>query len=185
MRKNQVILLESNHNKSFKEIFIRVLWYIFWSLMISWTPRIFNKWRIFLFKVFGAKIGKKVLILGNVWVDMPWNLTIGDFSAIGKRVWLYNFAKVDIGKNTVVSQDTTICTASHDYTNPYMPLYSQPIKIEDQVWIGAECFLMPGIKVAEGAVIGARSLVTKDMPSWMVCAGNPCKPLKERILNNK
>ncbi len=181
MIKHQVDLVKSNHHKPVKEIVLRVLWYFLWTFTASWTPRFFNPWRIFLLKCFGAKIGK-ILILGSVWIDMPWNLSVGDFTAIGKRVWIYNFAKVDIGSNTVISQDTTICTASHDYEHPHMTLFWQPIIIENQVWVGADCFLMPGIKIEEGAVIGARSLVTKDMPSWMVCAGSPCKPIKKRVI---
>jgi len=175
-------LLKSNHKKSIKEVVIRILWYLLWKSLASWTPRFCNVWRIFLLRSFGAKIGTKVLVLGGVWVDMPWNLEIGDFSAIGSNVWIYNFAQVTIGRNTVVSQNTTLCTASHDYSHPHMTLYWKPITIENQVWVAADCFVMPNVVIREGAVIGARSVVTKDMPEWMICAGNPCKPLKTRVI---
>lgn len=179
----KVNLIRSNHKKPIKELILRILWFLFWKGTASWTPRFLNPWRLFLLRVFGAKIGKKVLVLGSVWIDMPWNLTIGDFSAIGMRVWVYNFANVIIGENTVISQDSTLCTSSHDYTHPFMPLFSNPIIIGSQVWIAAGVFIHPGVTINEGAVIGAKSLVTKNMPAWMVCAGHPCKPLKERVLS--
>ena len=60
-----------------------------------------------------------------------------------------------------------------------------PIIVGPQAWIAAEAFIHPGVSIGEGCVIGARSVVTKNMPAWMVCAGHPCKPLKEReMLNN-
>jgi len=72
---------------------------------------------------------------------------------------------------------------THDYTKEGFPLITMPIVIGDYVWLAAESFIHPGITIGTGAVIGARSVVTKDMPEWMVCAGHPCKPLKERILS--
>lgn len=180
---NKIKLIKSNHKKSYLEIIGRLLWIITWNLFASWTPRPFNVWRTFLLKCFGAKIGKKVLVFGSVTIDMPWNLEIGDYSAIGKRVWVYNFAKISIGSNTVISQDTTLCGSSHDYNHPFMPLYSIPIKIGNQVWVAAECFVMPGITIGEGTVVGSRSLVTKNLPKWKVCAGNPCRIIKDRIIS--
>lgn len=177
-----VILIKSNHSKSIHEVFARTIWFFCWKTTASWTPRFFNLWRVFLLRAFGAKLGKRVLVLGSVWVDMPWNLVVGDYSAIGKRVWLYNFAKVKIGSNTVISQDTTICTSSHDYTHPHMPLFSKAISIGSQVWIGAECFVMPDVSIGDGVVVGARSLVTKDLTAWMVCVGHPCREYKRRSI---
>jgi len=95
---------------------------------------------------------------------------------------IYNFAPVEIGAHVVVSQRGYVCTSTHDYTHPHFPLVSSPIRIESQAWVAAEVFLAPGVTVGEGAVIGACSVVTKSMPPRMVCAGNPCRPLKERVI---
>lgn len=182
MSTNQVALLESNHEKSKREVLRRVSWIVAWKVLASWTPRLFNAWRVFLLRAFGAKVGKKVLVLGSVRIDMPWNLSIGDFSALGERVWVYNFGFVKIGDNTVVSQDTVLCTATHDYTHPHMPLLWKPITIENQVWVAANCYIMPGVTISEGTVVGVNSLVTKDLPEWKVCVGQPCRPVKNRVL---
>lgn len=177
-------LLKSNHKRDYWILFKRVLWMFSWFLFAKWTPRFLNPWRILILKLFGAKIGDKVLILSSVKIDMPWNLEVGDFSAIGNRVWCYNTAPIVIGSNTVVSQDTTICTASHDMEHPYMPLYAKSIKIGSMVWVAAESFVMPGIVIADGAVIGARSVVTRDIESMTINCGNPCKKIRSRIIKN-
>jgi len=183
MTRQIVILINSNHKKSLKEVFGRIIWFIVWKLTASWTPRFFNPWRILLLRMFGATIGKKVLVLSSVRIDIPWNLEIGDYSAIGMRVWVYNFAKVIIGSNTVISQDSVLCTSSHNYEHPHFTLYSKAILVGSQTWIAANCFVMPGISIGNGSVVGACSVVTRDIGNWKICAGNPCRPLKERIMS--
>jgi putative colanic acid biosynthesis acetyltransferase WcaF len=94
-------------------------------------------------------------------------------------------AKIVIGAKAVISQDVDLIAGSHDYTRvdlqPELPLITRPIEIGSQAWVCAQAFVLPGVSIGEGAVIGARSVVTHDQPAWMVCAGNPCRPLKPRI----
>jgi putative colanic acid biosynthesis acetyltransferase WcaF len=80
----------------------------------------------------------------------------------------------------VISQGTHLCTGTHDYNKPEFPLVTAPISVGNEAWLAAECFVLPGVEIGEGAVIGARSVVTTNIPSWMVCAGHPCKPIKPR-----
>ncbi len=182
---SNVELIKSISKIKFNEKLYRITWKFTWALLASWTPKVFLNWRVFLLRLFGAKIGEKVLVFGSLRVDLPKKLTIGNYSAIGKNVWLYNFADIYIGSNTVISQSTTICTASHDYLHPYMSLYAKPIKIGDSVWVTANCFILPGINIADGAVIGACSVVTKSIESWSINAGNPCKFISKRELVEK
>jgi putative colanic acid biosynthesis acetyltransferase WcaF len=133
-------------------------------------------------RLFGANIGERVLILGGVRVWCPWNLTIGDFSAIGFDVEIYNFAPVRIGELTVISQYTYLCTASHRYQYTDMPLFWEPITIGDQVWVAAGAFVAPGVSIGDGAVVGANSVVTRDVRPRTVVAGNPAKYIKDRQL---
>jgi len=108
---------------------------------------------------------------------------MGEYSAIGDGAEIYNLAPVHIGANSVVSQRSYLCTATHDYTKSHFPIYSLPIKIGPSAWIAAGAFLAPGIIVGEGAVVGAFSVVTIEVPPWTVCAGNPCRVIKVRQLN--
>jgi putative colanic acid biosynthesis acetyltransferase WcaF len=151
----------------------------FWPKM----PRALSPLRILLLKLFGAKIGRGCLVTSaRIWV--PWNLTMEDFAVIGDGAEIYNLASIHIGANSVVSQRSYLCTATHDYTKPEFPLYSRPITIGPSAWIAANVFVGPGTKVGEGAVVGACSVVTNDIPPWTVCAGNPCRVIKPRKLDN-
>jgi putative colanic acid biosynthesis acetyltransferase WcaF len=107
---------------------------------------------------------------------------MGERSCIGFNTEIYNFAPVEIGDHVVISQRSYLCTSTHNYGHPHFPLVSAPISIGSQAWIAAEAFIAPGVTIGEGTVIGARSLVTKSMPPWMVCAGNPCRSIKPRVI---
>jgi putative colanic acid biosynthesis acetyltransferase WcaF len=128
----------------------------------------------------GAKIGADCLIEPGVKVLMPWQLEMGDHVAVGREVEFLNFAPIRINSMTVISQYTYLCTGTHDYTHPHFPLRYSPIVIGSECWIAARAFIAPGVTIGDGAVIGAASVVTKNMPAWTVCAGNPCRPIKPR-----
>ena len=97
---------------------------------------------------------------------------------------IYNKAKISIGNNSVVSQNVYLCTASHDITSSLHPLITAPIIVEDQVWIAADAFIGMGVTVSEGAVVGARAAVFKDVAPWTVVGGNPARFIKQRLIIN-
>lgn len=159
----------------------RLFWNIFYALFIKYSPKPFHKWRVFWLRVFGAKVGRGVHVYPKVKIWAPWNLILKDYCGIGNGAILYAQGNITIGYKSVISQGAHICAGTHDYTLPGFPLITKPIVIHDFVWIAAEVFVHPGVEIYEGAVIGARSVVTQSMPQWMVCAGFPCKPIKERL----
>jgi len=161
---------------------LRLLWACFQLPFARWTPKALSPLRVALLRLFGARIGPTCNIGSGVKVWCPWNLTIGERSAVGFDTEIYNFEPVTIGRHVVISQYNYLCTSTHDYTHPHFPLVSAPIEIRSQAWIASGCLISPGVTIGEGAVIGARSLVTKSMPAWTVCAGSPCKPMKARVV---
>ncbi len=165
---------------SLKNRILRMMWNCIYFLFFTHSPRPFHSWRSFLLKLFGAKIGKGVHVYPKVKIWAPWNLELDDECGIGNGTTLYSQGKIKIGKRAIISQGVHLCTGTHDYTKQGHPLITFPIVIEDQVWIAAEAFIHPGITIGEGAVIGARSVVTKNIPAWTICTGNPCKSIKER-----
>ncbi len=180
----EVKLGSPQKNWSFKVKVLRVLWgavgFIYWPVF----PKSFSPLRVVVARLFGAEIGKRCLICPGVKIWMPWNLELGEYVSIGPGVEIYNFAKVEIGSHTSVSQDVFLCSASHDYTKTTHPLIYKSISVGGQCWLAAGVFVGPGIEIAEGVVVGAMSVVTKDLKSWSVYAGNPVKYLKERVLND-
>jgi putative colanic acid biosynthesis acetyltransferase WcaF len=157
------------------------LWWIIQSTLFAWSPQFSYKWRNFLLRRIGAKIGKNVIIRPSVKITYPWKLTIGDNAWIGDNVDLYTLGEITIGKNAVVSQRSYLCTGSHDHTSVAFDIYSKPIIIEEEAWVASDVFIAPGITIGRGAVIAARSSVFKDMPAGMICIGNPAKPIKKRL----
>jgi len=162
----------------------RVAWNVIYIIAFRYSPRPFHRWRSLILRIFGAKIGKGVHVYPAVKIWAPWNIELDDYAGVGNNAILYSQAKIKIGKMAVISQGAHLSTGTHDYTKNGFPLYARPIVVGDRAWVAADVFIHPGVTIGEGAVVGARSVVLKDMPAWTVCSGFPCKPIKERILTN-
>ena len=143
---------------------------------------LFWRWRNLLLRLFGATIGKGSKFIASSKVWEPCNLEIGEYTAIGAGANCYNPGKIVLGSKVVVSQGAYLCAASHDITNPLNPLITAPIHIGSFAWIAAEAFVNMGITIGEGAVVGARAAVFKDVDPWTVVGGNPAKFIKKRII---
>jgi putative colanic acid biosynthesis acetyltransferase WcaF len=166
-----------------RNAFVVQLWWLIQSLLFSNTPQFLYGFRRFLLRLFGAKIGKKVIIRQSVKITYPWKVSIGDYSWIGDDVVLYSLGEISIGKNTVISQKSYICTASHDYLQSDFPIFAKKNIIEDECWLATDVFVAPGITIGKGSVIGSRSSVYKDIPANKVCIGNPAKIIKDRKID--
>ncbi len=158
------------------------LWWFVQAIFFRPSPQIFYGWRRFLLRVFGAKIGKNVIIRPSVTITYPWKVSIGNYSWIGDNVELYSLGNIKIGTNVVISQKSYLCAASHDYMKEDFPIYSQMITIEDECWLATDVYVAPGITIGKGTVIGARSSVFKDLPAGKLCVGSPAYPIKDRII---
>lgn len=105
---------------------------------------------------------------------------MGTLSVLGDDVDCYTMDKIIIGSKVAISQRSFLCTGSHEIRSLARPLITKPIRIDDHVWVAAETMVMPGVTIGEGAVVGARSLVSKNLPPWTICAGNPCLAMSKR-----
>src|ERR1044071_2668657 len=165
------------------EMLRRVLWG-FGRWLFRLSPRPFFGWRCCVLRLFGAQIGREVHIYSSAIIYFPWNLRIGDWSAIGEGALVYNLGLVTIGQNVTVSQRAHLCAGTHDYRKPDMPLIKPPIDIHDQAWVCADAFVGPGVTVGEGAVVGARAVAMKNVEPWTVGAGNPARFIRKRELQS-
>jgi len=181
MEEQNLNMTKTRHNFSLKNKLGRVAW-AFASLIFfkPFSPRPFRKWRIFVLRCFGAKVGWTNTIHSSVMIWAPWNLEVGEFTAIGPGVDCYNQGKITIGSNATISQKAYLCASTHDFNHPLHTLLLKPIVIKDRVWIAADAFIGPGVTVDEGAVVGARAAVFRDVKSWSVVGGNPATYLKDR-----
>jgi len=184
MDKNRILTGPIKSSLSVWNRLFRAIWYVVWVLLFRPSPRPFFGWRRFLLRIFGAKIAKGVRVYGSAKIFYPPNLRMEAFSTLGPEVDCYCVDKIEIGRNAIVSQYSFLCTASHDYQKSGLPLITSPIKIESQAWIAADSFIAPGVTIGEGAVVGARSSVYRDVPSWVVVVGNPATKLRNRVLDN-
>jgi putative colanic acid biosynthesis acetyltransferase WcaF len=165
------------------ELFRRVLWGI-GRLAFCFSPRPCFGWRRFILRCFGAKIGAHVNTYPSTRIYFPWNLTIGDWSALGEEAFIYNLGLVTLGAQVTISHRAQLCAGTHDYTQPDLPLLKPPIVIRNQAWICADAFVGPGVTVGEGAIVGARAVAMKNVEPWTIVAGNPAKLIKKRLLNS-
>jgi len=159
------------------------VWRVLWGLcqpLFRLSPRPCFGWRRFVLRCFGARIGRHVNVYPSARIYFPWNLTVGDWSAIGEDALIYNLGPVTIGERVTISHRAHLCAGTHDYRRADLPLIKSPITIGDQVWICADAFIGPDVTVREGAIVGARAVVTKDVEPWVVVAGNPARIIKRR-----
>ena len=156
------------------------LWWLIQSTLFAYSPQFMYGWRRFLLRLFGAKIGKNVIIRPSSKIQFPWKVTVGNDSWIGDEVNLYSLGEIEIGGHVVISQRSYICTGTHDAFKETFDISSQNITIEDQCWLATDVFVAPGVTIGRGTVVGARSSVFKDLPAGKICMGQPAMVIKDR-----
>ena len=149
------------------------LWWIVQGTLFAASPQFAFAFRRFLLRLFGARIGRNALIRPSVRITYPWKVSIGDRAWIGDHAELYSLGRITIGNDAVISQLCYLCTGGHDPGLSDFPIFSKPIEIQAEAWLCADVFVMPGITVGRGAVVGARSLVTADVPPMAMARGHP------------
>ena len=124
----------------------------------------------------------------SVYFEPPFHCEYGSHITLGENFYanagciMLDVGKITIGKNVLFGPNVAIYTAGHpihpDSRNSGYE-YGIPVTIGDNVWIGGSCVILPGVKIGNNAVIGAGSVVTKDIPDNVCAAGNPCKVIRE------
>jgi putative colanic acid biosynthesis acetyltransferase WcaF len=161
---------------------LRMAWALVYSVAFRTSPRVLHGWRRLLLRAFGAEVGAGAHIYPGVKIWAPWNLEIGSYVGVASGVILYSMDKIKLGNGCVVSQGTHLCTGTHDFNDATFQLMARPISIGANAWLCAESFVAPGVNIADGVVVGARSVVTRELTEpWTVYAGTPARKIALRI----
>ena len=140
--------------------------------------------KVFLLKLFGASVGKSVLIKPYVNIKYPWLLSIGHYVWIGENVWIDNIAFVLIENNVCISQGALLLTGNHNYKKKSFDLVPGKIILEEGVWLGAQSIVCPGITCKSHSVLSVGSVATKNLEPYFIYRGNPAIKIRERILES-
>jgi putative colanic acid biosynthesis acetyltransferase WcaF len=157
------------------------LWWIVENTFFAMSPQFLYGWRRFLLRLFGAQVGRGVLIRSTAKFTYPWKVSIGDYSWIGEQTVFYSLDEIRIGTHVAIAHGVYFNTGLHDYTKKEFTILSKKIIIGDECWITNDVYIAPGVIIGRGTVVGARSSVYKDLPSNKVCIGNPVKIVRNRV----
>ncbi|WP_207511732.1 WcaF family extracellular polysaccharide biosynthesis acetyltransferase [Longitalea luteola] len=161
----------------------QILWY-FINIVFFINPLIAgSRIKKFWLQLFGAKIGKGVVLKPAINIKYPWKLSIGDYTWIGEKVWIDNLADVKIGKHVCISQGAMLLTGNHNYSKKTFDLMVKGIELEDGVWIGAQSMVCPGIHCKTHAVLSALSVATKNLEPYTIYQGNPAIAVRQRVIS--
>ncbi len=160
------------------------LWKIINRTIFRLLPLQLRLYRIFLLRIFGARLANSVTISPFANIDHPWNLQMGHLSSLGDGAWAYCLAPILIGDKCCIGKDVYLLTGSHDIEDISFSMVTKPIVINDGCWIATGAYILPGIEIGACTVVAARSVVVKNVASLTVVGGNPAKIIKNRNFKN-
>jgi len=146
------------------------IWFLFQSLIFK-SGFLPSTLRPRILRVFGASVGRGVLIRRGVRVHFPWNLEIGDHCWIGEEVWFINHEKISIGSNVCISQRSIICSGGHDYRSASLEYAHKPVAIKDGAWVCLDAKVLPGVTIGECSVVSAGEIARKSLPDYSMLVG--------------
>lgn len=157
-----------------------ILWYFVNSCFL-WNPLFpFSKPKIWLLKLFGAKIGKGVLIKPRVSIKYPWKLKIGNHVWIGEKVWIDNLANVIIEDHVCLSQGAMLLCGNHNYKKSTFDLITGEIHLEKGSWVGAHAVVCPKVRLGNHSILTVNSVAVKSTEPYGIYQGNPAIKIRER-----
>lgn len=172
----------SNSKRNYFTVFLNVL-YVHLISKLPYSPG--NRLRKTILTNLLGNLGEGSNISNNVKIIAPEKVFIGEEVGIANKVILDGRGKIKIGDYSLIGFESVIVTSTHNYQNKDMPIrkqgmYKKEIEIGSDVWVGARVMILPGVKIGNRSIIGANSVVTKDIPHDCIYGGVPAKFIKKR-----
>jgi putative colanic acid biosynthesis acetyltransferase WcaF len=186
LHENKQTISLANYNNSWYKPGPRwklILWFFINALFFNNGLAVFNGLKCALLRLFGAKVGKGVIIKPSVNIKYPWFLDIGNHVWIGEKVWIDNLGLITIGNNVCISQGAFLLTGNHNYNKAFFDLIIGTIILEDGVWIGAKSTVCPNVTCKTHSVLSVSSVATTDLEPYAIYQGSPAEKIKIRIIN--
>lgn len=143
--------------------------------------------RVVPFRPADAKsVGEACFYIDEItWLN-GWNIELGDRVKFNSGCWINGYGGLVLEDDANIGPHTMIHTANHKTDDPDQPIVAQgwesrPVRVGKDAWIGMHCVILPGVSIGEGAIVGAGSIVAKDVPAYAVVVGNPAKVIKYRF----
>jgi putative colanic acid biosynthesis acetyltransferase WcaF len=165
---------------SLRRRLILLVWDYVWALTCSWTPKPLNPWRLVVLRIFGAKVHGTPFVHQRARIQQPWNLTLHHRACLGDRANAYSLDMITLHEGATIAQEAYLCTGTHDFSQPHIPLQTAPIVVEADAFVGARAFVLPGVTLGARCVVGAMAVVTRDVAAGAVVVGNPARTVKNR-----
>jgi putative colanic acid biosynthesis acetyltransferase WcaF len=159
------------------------LWLVVSLILFRLCPFSFSALKCSVLRAFGASVGRNVTIKPQVKITFPWKLTVGDHVWLGEECWLLNLERIVIGSNVSISQRAVLCAGSHDYKRATFDLIVKPITVENGAWLGAGCWVGPGVTAGCNSILTLGSVATKNLAANGIYRGNPAGLVKQRVIS--
>jgi putative colanic acid biosynthesis acetyltransferase WcaF len=171
---------DNRHFDTGRSFLVRMTWFLLGLPLLRCSVLPSSRFRRGLLRLFGAEVGEGAIIKPGVRVKYPWNLRAGKHCWFGEDCWIDNIAPVRLGDNVCLSQGVYLCTGNHDWADPSFALITQPIQIEDGVWVAARASIGPGTVIGQYAVAGFGAVVRGSVPPYEIHVGNPAAFVRYR-----
>lgn len=154
---------------------------VLWALVhpaFRFSPRPMWGIRRSILRMFGAQVSSGAHVYPTVKIAIPWNIRLGQDCAVGDCAILYSLGVISIGDRCTISQGAHLCAGTHDIADPARLLLKPPISVGNDAWVCADAFIGPGVNIGNGAIVGARAVVMRDVKVSAIMVGNPAQQIR-------
>lgn len=158
-------------------------WLVVRKFVFEINPFPWYPLKSFVLRLFGARVGRGVVIKPGVKITFPWKLSVGNHVWLGEDSWLINLVSITIEDSVCISQGAMLCTGNHDFKSRRFNLITQEIHIKRGSWIAANAWVGPGVLVESHAVLCAGSVTNHDLEPYGIYQGNPAVKVRVRHID--